>query len=180
MFQYPTVNAGADVTISAGASVQLQPNASTDVVSYAWSPAFQLSCTHCISPIATPKTTTTYKVTASNVIGCATTDDVTITILCTGNNVFIPNTFTPNGDGINDMFYPRGTGLFSIKSLRIFNRWGNMVFAKTNMTPNDASQGWDGKSNGKQVLADVYTYMAEVYCENNTLITINGNVTVVY
>jgi gliding motility-associated-like protein len=180
VFPYPTVNAGADVTIVGGTSTQLQPVVSADATNYTWTPPFQLSCNHCLAPITTPKATTTYKLTVSNVIGCATSDDVTITILCNGNNVFIPNTFSPNGDGINDMFYLRGTGLFSIKSLRIFNRWGNMVFNRTNMTPNDPSQGWDGKSHGTQVMADVYTYMAEVYCENNTLITINGNVTVVY
>ncbi len=180
VFQYPTVNAGADVTISAGSSTQLSPTASADVVNYRWTPPLQLSCSYCESPTATPKTTTTYTVTASNVIGCSATDEVTITILCSNNNVFIPNTFSPNGDGVNDIFFPRGTGLFSIKSFRVFNRWGNLMFARTNMTPNDASQGWDGKYNGKLVMADVYTYMAEVYCENNTLLTINGNVTVVY
>jgi hypothetical protein len=59
----------------------------------------------------------------------------------------------------------------------MFSFRGEPVFL---VAPNDASQGWDGKYNGKQVMADVYTYMAEIYCENNTLITINGNVTVVY
>ncbi len=180
VFPYPTINAGPDVTISGGTGTQLNATASADAILYNWTPASQLSCTNCLTPLATPRATTTYIITATNGGTCAATDSVTVTVLCNQSNVFIPNTFSPNGDGMNDVFYPRGTGLYSIKSLRVFSRWGEMVFGKTNMAPNDISQGWNGQYKGTRAATDVYTYIAEVYCDNNTLITLNGTINLIY
>ncbi|MES2774506.1 MAG: PKD domain-containing protein [Bacteroidota bacterium] len=180
VFPYPTVNAGPDVTISGGASTVLNATASADATRFNWTPASQLSCTDCLSPTATPRATTNYVLTVTNGGECPASDTVTVTVLCNNTNVFIPNTFSPNGDGMNDVFYPRGTGLYSIKSFRIFSRWGEMVFGKTNMTPNDISQGWDGKYKGSRAATDVYTYIAEIYCDNNTLLTLNGTINLIY
>ncbi|MEO7312020.1 MAG: PKD domain-containing protein [Chitinophagaceae bacterium] len=180
VFTYPTVNAGPDITISGGSSALLNATASADAVAYKWTPASQLSCVDCLVTTATPKTTTTYVIAVTNNGLCSATDSVTVTVLCNNSNVYIPNTFSPNGDGMNDIFYPRGTGLSSIKSLRVFSRWGEMVFGKTNMTPNDPSQGWNGSYKGTRAASDVYTYIAEVYCENNILITINGTINLIY
>ena len=180
VFPYPTVNAGPDVTISGGASTVLNAMASADAILYRWTPTSQLSCTDCLSTTATPKATTRYTITVSNGGNCSAGDTVTVTVLCNNSNVFIPNTFSPNGDGMNDIFYPRGTGLYSIKSLRIFGRWGEMVFGRTNMAPNDPSQGWDGSYKGSRAATDVYTYIAEIYCENNTIVTINGTINLIY
>jgi gliding motility-associated-like protein len=104
-------------------------------------------------------------------------DQVTIRVICKNTNVFIPNTFSPNGDGMNDIFFPRGTGLFNIKSFRIFNRWGQLIFERYNVAPNTVSQGWNGTYNGKDVQTDVYVYMMEVVCENGSIIPMKGNVT---
>jgi gliding motility-associated-like protein len=180
VFNYPTVNAGADVTLPTGVPASLIATASTDVVSYRWTPPAGITCTTCSSTTAVPKAETIYTVTATNNGGCKATDDVKVTVFCDSKNVFIPNTFSPNNDGINDVFYPRGTGLYSIKSFRIFNRWGQLIFNKTDMTPNNPSQGWNGMYNGKKANADVYTYVAEVYCENYNLITLNGAVNLIY
>ena len=78
--------------------------------------------------------------------------------------------------GTNDIFYPRGSGLFKIKLLRIFNRWGEVVFEKVNFSPNDPTAGWDGTVKGKKVNSDVYVYTAELLCENNTSLIVNGNI----
>jgi gliding motility-associated-like protein len=75
---------------------------------------------------------------------CVAKDNLTIYVVCNQGNLYIPNTFSPNADGMNDRFYPRGKGVFMIKSLRVFNRWGEMVFERLNFSPNDASAGWDG------------------------------------
>ena len=88
----------------------------------------------------------------------------------------MPKTFSPNGDGANDVFGPRGSGIFSINLLRIFNRWGEVVFEKVNFLPNDASAGWDGTVKGLRVNSDVYVYTAEILCENNTPMIVNGNI----
>ena len=98
-------------------------------------------------------------------------------VVCGKENVFIPNTFSPNGDGRNEIFYPKGTGLFRIKSMRIFNRWGEVVFENKEFAANDASAGWNGTFKGKVASSDVYIYTMEILCENNAIIPFKGNVT---
>ena len=111
--------------------------------------------------------------------GCTSSDLVTVFVLCNGANVFIPNTFSPNGDGANEVFFPRGTGLFTIKSARIFNRWGEVVFEKYNMTPNQASAGWDGTFKGQKLGTDVFIYMFEIICENKTVLIYKGDIALI-
>jgi gliding motility-associated-like protein len=96
---------------------------------------------------------------------------------CLANEIFVPNTFSPNGDGRNDRFYPQGLGVAGIKHMRIFNRWGELVFEKTNFSSNDPSQGWDGTYKGKILSPDVFVYMIDVLCSNNQFQELKGNVT---
>jgi gliding motility-associated-like protein len=106
-------------------------------------------------------------------------DAITLTVVCLNSNLFMPNTFSPNGDGMNDMYYPRGRGIERIKSLKIFNRWGQMVYIRENFSPNDASAGWDGRYKGLAVSPDVYVYMIDVFCENQSIITLKGDIMLV-
>ena len=94
-------------------------------------------------------------------------------------SVYIPNTFSPNGDGANDIFYVRGSGLFAIKNLRILNRWGEVIFQKSNVNANDISEGWNGTYKGEMLLPDVFVYMIDVVCNNNTTLTYKGNITLI-
>jgi gliding motility-associated-like protein len=98
-------------------------------------------------------------------------------VICNDGNLFIPNTFSPNTDGRNDRFYPRGTGVSSIKSLKVFNRWGQMVFSREDFNANDAAAGWDGTLKGAVLTPDVYIYTCEVVCMNNEVLTYRGDVT---
>jgi gliding motility-associated-like protein len=100
-------------------------------------------------------------------------------VICKNANLFVPNTFSPNGDGSNDVFYPRGTGLDRVKMLRIFNRWGEVVFEKKDFPINDPLSGWDGAFKGRKPQADVYIYQVEVFCENGEIITLNGNIALI-
>jgi gliding motility-associated-like protein len=178
VFPIPTVEAGPDQTIEVGSKgVQLHATGSPDVVLWKWSPSPGLSCIDCPDPNAAPKQTTQYTVEVKNEGECAAKDNLTIYVICNQGNLFIPNTFSPNGDGMNDRFYPRGKGVFMIKSLRVFNRWGEMVFERLNFNPNDASAGWDGKYKGKQLSPDVFVYECEIVCENNQLLSYKGDVT---
>jgi gliding motility-associated-like protein len=179
VFPYPVFDMGRDTTITVGSSVQINPIKSTDITSVTWSPTTGLSCTDCPDPLATPKQRTTYTATVTNNGGCVTRDELTIYVVCTNENIFIPNTFSPNGDGMNDLFYVRGRGLTQIRSVRIFNRWGQQVFQKTNVIANDAGAGWDGTFKGQPLSPDVYVYMVEVVCENNALIMLKGDVMLV-
>lgn len=173
----PTVNAGADQTLVVGEALQLKPLASPDVTSWQWIGGGTLSCTTCAVTLAKPKQTTIYRVTVKNVGGCTASDDVTVNVICNNGNLFIPNSFSPNGDGMNDRFYPSGSGINRIQALRVFNRWGEVVFEKTNFSANNASQGWDGKYKGQLLGPDVYIWSCEVICENNEILTFKGDVT---
>ena len=179
VFPIPQVFAGNDTTVSTGSTIQLMAQSSSDVDKWAWAPAAGLSCTTCKAPMATVKGSVTYKVTASNDGGCVKSDDITITSVCNNGNFFIPNTFSPNGDGVNDVFYVRGKGLNMIHSLRIFNRWGQTVFERRDFAPNDPSAGWDGKIDGKVADLDVYVYIVEIICENSSIIPYKGNVALI-
>ena len=173
----PTVDAGADITIAVGSSGQLKATASADVNSLQWSPSTYLSCNNCLEPHVSAKQTTTYKLEAKNAGGCKTTDEVTVSVICNNGNVYIPNTFTPNDDGMNDIFFPRGKGIYMVKSMRVFNRWGEVVFERLNFQANDASAGWDGTYKGHKLATDVYIYTCEIMCENNEIILYKGDIT---
>jgi len=177
VYPIPLVNAGNDVTMkSGGQPVLLTPTLSADVNWTNWLTAPGIIANNPPTLTVQPKATTEYTIEVRNAGGCKSVDRVTVFVMCDGNNLFIPNTFSPNGDGMNDKFYPRGSGLFQIKHLRIFDRWGEVVFEKVNFLPNDVSAGWDGTYKGKKLTSDVYVYTAEIQCENNTVLILNGNV----
>ena len=104
---------------------------------------------------------------------------VEVIVICKDANVFVPNTFSPNNDGSNDVFYVRGRGLDRVKSLRVFNRWGEIVFEQQNFPVNNPSFGWNGNYKGQKALADVYVYQVEVFCENSQIIRFEGNVALI-
>ncbi len=177
VFPIPTVEAGDDQTIEVGSNIQLHATGSGDVISWKWTPSIGLSCYDCPDPKAAPKQTTQYTLEVRNQGQCLSKDQLTIYVVCNQGNLYIPNTFSPNGDGMNDKFYPRGKGVFVIRSFRVFNRWGEMVFEKLNFNPNDANAGWDGKYKGKLLSPDVFVYTCEIVCENNQTLTYKGDVT---
>lgn len=178
VYPLPTVNAGSDQNIIAGSTAQLQATG-TDIYTYSWSPAGTLSCVNCSNPVASMSVTTTYIVDVATTHDCLASDSVTIHLYCNTSQIFIPNTFTPNGDGENDVFYPRGTGVNIINSFRIYNRWGELLFEKDNIRINDASNAWDGTYNGMAPRPDVYVYVIDAICETGEPLFLKGSVTVV-
>jgi len=144
---------------------------------WSWSPSTFLSCTTCPLPIADIHRKITYFVTATNHYGCAGTDSIHIEAFCSDAQVYIPNAFTPDNDGLNDILMVRATGIQLVKSFKVFNRWGGLVFDKANFKPNDPVFGWDGRINGVVPHPDVFVYIAEVICENGSAYSYKGNVT---
>lgn len=174
----PTVNAGPDQRVLSGTTVTL--NATGTLVStYLWIPATDLSCSNCPNPTTTPQVTTTYALVGYSDYGCVDTDSVTIIIFCDQSQLFIPNSFTPNHDGQNDIFYPHGSGISKIKSFRIYNRWGQMVYEKTNIGVNDKSQGWDGTFKGEELGSDTFVYTLEAVCDNGETVFWKGDITLI-
>jgi gliding motility-associated-like protein len=179
VYPVPQIFAGNDTVVSTGNTIPLKAKSSADVTKWSWTPASGLSCATCAVTNAVVKGSVTYRVTVSNDGGCTASDDITVAAVCNEGNWFIPNTFSPNGDGVNDIFYVRGKGLNLVHSLRIFNRWGQAIFEKRDFMANDPAVGWDGKVNGKPADMDVYVYILEVVCDNSNNIPIKGNVALV-
>ena len=173
----PQITMGPDPVIPVGTSINLPVTYSNTMRVYSWAPSNSLSCPDCAVPLASPKFTTKYKINVTDSNGCRTSSEVTVKVICNEKNYFVPNTFTPNGDGANDVFYPRGASIDRIQSMRVFNRWGQLVFEKKNFTVNSISEGWNGTYQGKPANMDTYVYVIEYLCENGEIVTIKGNVT---
>ena len=175
----PVVNLPSTISTQAGAPVLLPATYSAGVVAYSWLPPATLSCTTCPQPVASPKFNTKYVVNVVDSVGCRNEGSVQVIVLCSNANVFIPNTFSPNGDGSNDVFYVRGKGLDRVKSIRIFNRWGEVVFEQQQFPVNDPAYGWNGKYKGNKPVPDVYVYQVEVFCDNSQIVRFEGNVALI-
>ena len=174
----PTVNAGPDQTILAGQEAEIRASGS-NISGLSWGNDSTLSCNSCPNPSAKPFVTTTYVVSVTSLFGCPASDSITINVYCDKSQVFVPNTFTPNGDGENDVFYPRGTGIAIVKSFRIYNRWGQLLFERSNIQLNDASNAWDGSFQGDKPKPDVFVYVIDAICDAGDPINIKGDVTII-
>lgn len=177
VFPVPVVNAGSDQTINVGRETVITPTLSGDVTQIEWTPSIGIVSQGYPSITVKPTQSIEYTLRAKNAGGCMAEDKVSVYVLCNNSNIFVPNTFSPNGDGNNDIFYPRGSGVFNIQNLKIFNRWGEVVFDKSNFKANDAAAGWDGTFKGQPLPADVFVYMLQVICDNNSTLTFKGNIT---
>ena len=176
--QLPKVDAGPDQRLVEGTPAQLNATG-TSIEKYSWLPKETLSCDSCSNPVATMAVTTTYIVHVRSDFGCTASDTVTIHLYCDKSQLFLPNAFTPNGDGQNDVFYPRGAGISIIKSFRVYNRWGQLLFERSGIQINDASNAWDGSYLGNQPRPDVYVYVLDAICETGEPVNIKGDVTII-
>ena len=186
---YPIVNinAGNELVLPAGQILDLNStivNAGDPHILpmkiYEWSPNSDIQCNDpkCSAPLATIKNDICYSVKAINIYGCYGRDTICVKVFCENTQVFIPNAFTPNGDGFNDILMVRGKGIAKVKSFRIFNRWGEIVFERNDFPPNDPHFGWDGRIKGIVGEPAVYVYTAEAVCENGRVFFYKGNTTI--
>jgi gliding motility-associated-like protein len=131
-----------------------------------------ISCKDCPSTQIFPIKNSCYVVEAINSFGCRATDEVCIDV-SRENVIYIPNTFTPNGDGLNDEFYVSGFG-FSDITLEIFDRWGEKLFASS-----DVTNGWNGKFKSKDCKEDTYIYKLSYKTFGSKLTTTTGHVNLI-
>lgn len=174
----PTVDAGPDQRVLAGMTAQLNATG-TNIYKYFWSPSNTLSCVDCPNPVASMSVMTTYNVQVSTIHDCIASDSVQILVYCDNSQIFVPNAFTPNGDGQNDIFYPRGIGIKTIKSFRIYNRWGELLFEREGIQLNDAENAWDGSYKNGGPRPDVYVYIIDAVCFTGEQVFIKGDVTII-
>lgn len=153
---FPTqyINLGANVVIPIGGSVQLSASGNG---SFTWEPDTFLTCSNCATTVASPYSSTQYFVTLTDANGCQFYDSVWVFVEGT---LYVPNTFTPNRDGINDFFLAFGTEIKEFEML-IFNRWGEQIFRS-----NSLQEGWDGMHKGHKCQIGVYAWRI-VYTENS-------------
>jgi gliding motility-associated-like protein len=175
----PTINGPKQIVTPLGIPITIPLTYGNDITAYNWSPATNLDCSTCPNPVATLLLSTEYSVTVTDINNCKATDSIFIKTICNTDNLFMPNTFSPNGDGVNDVFYPRGKSLYNVQSLTIFNRWGQIVFQRKDFPANTQDMGWDGTFNGRPAGSDAYVYIVEVICQNAQTVAIHGTVTLV-
>ncbi|HQU39555.1 MAG TPA: gliding motility-associated C-terminal domain-containing protein [Chitinophagales bacterium] len=174
-----TVSAGPDQTIIEGQYAVLE---ASDGVIFTWDPADWLGCSGCQSTSATPPLgTMNYLLTSYDENGCVAFDMVNVTVIPFDDvTVFVPNTFTPNGDHINDYLMPYGSDVAGIISFTVYDRWGEIVWQRGNIAPDHTDGGWNGTSlNGQPLNAGVYAYAIEVYLSFGVTKTVYGNVTLI-
>ena len=111
--------------------------------------------------------------------GCTAEDDLRVFVNGQGK-VFIPNAFTPNGDMNNDFLTVfAGEDVTEIRSFRVYDRWGELLFKEENFKPNVPAIGWDGKNDGKDMRPAVYVYVAEVEFLTGQMEVFKGDVVLI-
>jgi len=169
----PQIEAGNDTLITLGGEVQLNANGG---VNYVWSPATDLSCTTCANPLAIPAESITYCVEGIAESGCSDTSCIRIEVTDECETFFIPNAFAPESGGheMNDCFRVFGEECFGSMRIRIFDRWGELVYEST-----EFGDCWDGNYQGKKVNTGVFVYYFDGVLLNGEPFYRKGNVTVI-
>ncbi len=162
--------------IRLGERTTLKAVADNPMANVSWIERGVVLCDNCTEVEVQPLTTTTYEVEATTGQGCNDREQLTLIVEddCSFGEVLIPNILTPNGDGANDELEIRYEGIQDIVLLKIFNRWGELVYETTNI-----DVYWDGTHRGMPVNPGVFMYYMEGHCLNNQPFTEQGNVTVV-
>jgi gliding motility-associated-like protein len=173
------VFAGNDTSIVANQPLQL--NASTNdplANQFTWTPGTGLNFTDIPNPLsnlsAFAGSTINYIVRATNDIGCYGEDTIKVTVFTTGPDIFVPSGFSPNGDGRNDIIKPICVGISQLNFFRIYNRWGQLVFATS-----EIGRGWDGLISGSQQPTSSFVYVAQGIDYTGKTISRKGSITLI-
>jgi gliding motility-associated-like protein len=139
--------------------------------------SIDLKCTTCPQTAAAPRVTTLFRVTMVDSFGCALKREIVVHV-DKNRKIFAPTAFSPNNDGANDNFHIYGgSGTRRILTFKIFNRWGTMMYQRTNMPLLDAlNNGWDGQFQGREASNDTYIWFAEIEFEDGETEVFKGDV----
>ena len=159
VFPLPTIDLGNDITINFGETVTVNANASPGQL--IWYPVSEFDCSNCSTQQWKPDETVTVIVVNTDNNQCSFSDTIEITVNSL-DDIFVPNAFSPNDDGLNDLFFAVSASPVSEFTFMIFDRWGELVFSAENIL-----QTWDGTSNGQKVSNDVYVWRMTGKIENS-------------
>ncbi|MEO8721600.1 MAG: gliding motility-associated C-terminal domain-containing protein [Ginsengibacter sp.] len=158
----PSANAGSDKIIIKGQSITLDGMVSGTDISFIWTPDIDISGITSLHPVVNPISSLTYILKVSSEKGCKTaTDSVLVKVY---PKLYVPNVFTPNGDGLNDTWNIEVMKAYPGAEVKIFNRYGQMIFDN-----NGQNISWDGTCKGKMQTAGAYVYLIDLK-NNNPLI----------
>jgi gliding motility-associated-like protein len=169
------------ILVGLGTEVRLNPiiTGALPIDSILWTPKDYLKLSNePLRPLVRPLDDKLYKLKVTDVNGCTGVAELLVE-LERNRNVYIPNVFSPNGDDKNDYFGTfAGVGVKNINFMRIYDRWGELLFQTQNLIPSgDPSAGWDGTFKGKAVQTGVYVYIAEVLFEDGAVLLYRGDIT---
>jgi hypothetical protein len=160
--------AGHDTIAMSGTPHQLF---ATGGVNYSWTPVFALDNASIQNPMATLNADQQFIVTVTNEIGCAGFDTVFLKVYDNGPTYLVPNAFTPDGDGLNDIFRPIPVGIVKTDWFKIFNRYGQQIYSN-----NKYLYGWDGTINGIKQPTGTYVWIVSGYDQSGNAIVKKGTV----
>ena len=170
IYVYPYyVDAGKNVVIKSGQTIALQAEAPGNI-GVSWNPPDDMFNSNTLNPDAFPGTTTQYTISAQFPNGCVLYDDLTITVL-PSSDLFFYNSFTPNGDGANDVFYIGNINLYPNNTLQIYNRYGQLIYNETGYK-ND----WGGSYLGTETPCGTYFYILDTHDKPGKF---HGDVTII-
>ena len=144
--------------------------------SYEWIPDEAITNTHIYNPESRPYSDIIYQVNVVDSFGCKNSDTTIVIVkdvICDEPYIFVPNAFSPNNDGENDVLYVRGEMIDELQ-FSVYNRWGELVFNTTSI-----NHGWDGVYQGEKVDPAVFVYHLKATCINKETFSKEGNITVV-
>ncbi|MEM9917174.1 MAG: gliding motility-associated C-terminal domain-containing protein [Bacteroidota bacterium] len=171
------VDLGESREILFGDSTIIEATANLPIDTFEWLSQVPMPCTDCLSMQVKPEYTTRYRLQVTDVNGCEAIGEV-IVIVSRDIPVYIPTVFSPNGDGANDTFMIYGgDAVERIESLRLFDRWGELLYEREDLQPGEESEGWDGLFRQKRMASGVYLYQAVIRFSDGSTRAINGDVT---
>ena len=137
------------------------------------------TCIDCLSFEDTPEETVVYKIVVYTENGCKAIDEKLVTVN-DGNNVFVSNAFSPNGDGTNDkVMISTSIAIETIFDFNIYDRWGNHVFGLKNINGGDKIETWDGNFNGSEMNPAVFVYFIKYQLKDGTTHLKKGDITLI-
>ena len=184
------VTPASAITLEAGPLLELQlgetlsnylASISGDVTMIDWAPPTGLSCSDCPDPEITAIGDIDYFITIRDVNGCSVSDTLLVRSTIDDIPIYLPNVFSPNGDGVNDLHraFVTSPAIEAISNFQVYDRWGSLVYHATDVDPSDPSIGWDGTCKAQPCPVAVYTSVVELRLLTGQVLTVSGDVTLV-
>lgn len=176
--QIPIITFGDDLELCLGDSVIIQPGLNNVTIKdIIWTQQDLLNCDTCLNPFAQPVNTTQFDLTIISEDDCEDTNSIRINLI-KNRKFYVPNIFSPNNDGMNDVFTIYGSKeVEEIENLRIYDRWGNLVFNEFNIQPGNEEEGWKGRFKNKELNPGVFAWYAEIAFKDAEVFTFSGSIT---